>query len=186
LLFGFFKNFQPKGRKKRTIKVLVQVLFYLFASLSVAAALLTITRKNPVISAVWLVVCLFCVAGIYLLLGAYFVAAVQVIVYAGAVLMLFIFVIMMLNLRTGIVGHMRNMGIKFLGVLIAALVFFQLRLAFKGVSLLTGRELEPGFGEASSLGKLLFSEYVYPLEVVAILLLVAIIGALVLTGKENS
>ena len=70
----------------------VQVLFYLFASICVIAAFLTITRKNPVISAVWLVVCLFCVAGIYLLLGAYFVAAVQVIVYAGAVLMLFLFI----------------------------------------------------------------------------------------------
>ena len=143
----------------------VQVLFYLFASICVIAAFLTITRKNPVISAVWLVVCLFCVAGIYLLLGAYFVAAVQVIVYAGAVLMLFLFVIMMLNLRTGIVGQMRNLGIKVL---------------------LTGPALEPDFGEASSLGKLLFSEYVYPLEVIAILLLVAIVGALVLAGKERS
>lgn len=164
----------------------VQVLFYLFATLSVIAAFLTITRKNPVISAVWLVVCLFCVAGIYLLLGAYFVAAVQVIVYAGAVLMLFLFVIMMLNVRRGMVGQMRNLGVKSLGILIALLVFQQLHLAFKGVRLLTGPELEPGFGEASSLGKLLFSEYVYPLEVIAILLLVAIVGALVLAGKESS
>ncbi|MBN2289712.1 MAG: NADH-quinone oxidoreductase subunit J [Candidatus Glassbacteria bacterium] len=164
----------------------VQVLFYLFACVSVIAAFLTITRKNPVISAVWLVVCLFCVAGIYLLLGAYFVAAVQVIVYAGAVLMLFLFVIMMLNLRTGIVGQMRNLGIKLLGVLIALLVFVQLRLAFKGVSLLTGPELSADFGQAASLGKLLFSEYVYPLEVIAVLLLVAVVGALVLTGKESA
>jgi NADH-quinone oxidoreductase subunit J len=186
LIFCCFKNLLPQGRNNRILKVPVQVLFYLFASICVIAAFLTITRKNPVISAVWLVVCLFCVAGIYLLLGAYFVAAVQVIVYAGAVLMLFLFVIMMLNLRTGIVGQMRNLGIKVLGVGIAVLVFQQLRLAFKGVKLLTGPALEPDFGEASSLGKLLFSEYVYPLEVIAILLLVAIVGALVLAGKERS
>ena len=77
-------------------------------------------------------------------------------------------------------------GIKVIGVGIAILVFQQLRLAFKGVKLLTGPALDPDFGEASSLGKLLFSEYVYPLEVIAILLLVAIVGALVLTGKEKA
>jgi len=164
----------------------VQVLFYLFAGLSVLAAFLTITRKNPVISAVWLIVCLFCVAAIYLLLGAYFVAAVQVIVYAGAVLMLFLFVIMMLNLRIGIVGQIRNLFVKILGVGIILLVFEQVRLAFKGVNLLRKASPDPEFGEASSLGKLLFSEYVYPFEVIAILLLVAIVGALVLTGKEKS
>lgn len=163
-----------------------QVLFYVFAGLSVIAAFLTVTRKNPVVSAVWLVVCLFCVAGIYVLLGAYFVAAVQVIVYAGAVLMLFIFVIMMLNLKSGLTGRMRILGIKVLGVGLVVLLLLQLRLAFKGVRILQGSVPEPGFGEAASLGRLLFREYVYPFEVIAILLLVAIVGTLVLTGKERS
>jgi NADH-quinone oxidoreductase subunit J len=168
--------------------VLESFLFYLFAVLSVVSALLAITRKNAVMSAVWLVVCLFALAVIYVLLGAFFLAAVQVIVYAGAVLMLFVFVIMMLNLRTGIIGQIRNVGLKLIGLGIAAVVLQQLRRALQGAGILFDNPspVPAGFGEAGSLGRLLFSTYVYPLEVIAILLLIAVIGALVLAGKESS
>jgi len=168
--------------------VTVKILFYLFASLSVISAFFSITRKNPVLSAVWLVVCMCSLAVIYVLLDAFFLAAVQIIVYAGAVLMLFVFVIMLLNLRTGIIGQMHNLGIKFLGLVITILLLDQLRLAIKGTGALLYKAGETGakFGEASAVGRLLFSEYVYPLEIVSILLLVAIVGALVLAGKESS
>ena len=168
--------------------MLESFLFYLFAVLSVVSALLAITRKNAVMSAVWLVVCLFALAVIYVLLEAFFLAAVQVIVYAGAVLMLFVFVIMMLNLRTGIIGQIRNVGLKLIGLGIAAVVLQQLRRALQGVGILFNNPVPTpaGFGEAESLGRLLFSTYVYPLEAIAILLLIAIIGALVLAGKESS
>jgi len=165
-----------------------QLLFYFFAAVSVISALLAVSRKNPVISAVWLVVCMCSLAVIYGLLNAFFLAAVQVIVYAGAVLMLFVFVIMMLNLRTGIIGQMRNMGLKFLGLIIAVILLRQIYSAIKGTKALfeIPGHLEPGFGEARAVGELLFTKYVYPLELIAILLLVAIVGALVLAGKESS
>ncbi|HUU29817.1 MAG TPA: NADH-quinone oxidoreductase subunit J [archaeon] len=166
----------------------VKILFYLFAALSIISAFFAITRKNPVLSAVWLVVCMCSLAVIYVLLDAFFLAAVQVIVYAGAVLMLFVFVIMLLNLRTGIIGQMRNLGIKFLGLVITVILLDQLRTAVKGAGILlhSPGKLEPGFGEAEAVGKLLFSQYVYPLEIISVLLLVAIVGALVLAGKERT
>ncbi len=166
----------------------MQVLFYICAALSVLAAFLAITRKNPVLSAVWLAVTMFALAVIYVLLQAYFLAAVQIVVYAGAVLMLFVFVIMMLNLRAGMAGQLRNMGAKLLGLLAAGLVLSQLLAAARGAREPAAAEgqvrLPDDFGGAAALGQLLFTRYVYPLEVLAILLLVAIVGALVLAGKE--
>lgn len=164
-----------------------QFFFYLFAAISVISALLAITRKNPIISAVWLVACMMGLAVIYVLTQAYFLAAVQVIVYAGAILMLFIFVIMMLNLKTGIIGQMRNLGIKFIGLVLTAIILRQFYTAIKGtVSLAVPASVVPAnFGEAGAVGELLFTSYVYPLELMAVLLLVAIVGALVLAGKER-
>ncbi|MCE5272687.1 NADH-quinone oxidoreductase subunit J [bacterium] len=163
------------------------VLFYLFAVLSIISAFLAITRKNPVLSAVWLVVCLFALSAVYVLLEAFFLAAVQVIVYAGAVLMLFIFVIMMLNLRSGIIGPMRNIGIKLLGLALCVFVLGRLWKAFSQASALAGAapQTTEGFGEPASLGALLLSAYVYPFELIGILLLVAVTGALVLARKEE-
>jgi len=165
-----------------------QILFYLFAVIAIISALSAVTRKNPVVSAVWLVSCMCSLAVIYVLLEAYFLAAVQVIVYAGAVLMLFVFVIMLLNLRTGIIGQFRNLGLKFMGLVLTVIILRQFYTAFKGTSLILGNAggLEPGFGEARAVGELLFTRYVYPLELISILLLVAIVGALVLAGKESS
>lgn len=166
--------------------MLAKVLFYLFAGLSILSAFITITRKNPVISAVWLIVCLMSLAGIYVMLSAYFVAMVQVIVYAGAVLMLFLFVIMMLNLRTGIVGQVRNLGIKLFGLLVLAVLMSQLRYVYKLVEPRREQVLTDGFGQAEALGEIIFSKYIFPFEVMSILLLVAVIGALVLAGKEKA
>ncbi|HLA41590.1 MAG TPA: NADH-quinone oxidoreductase subunit J [Candidatus Glassbacteria bacterium] len=165
-----------------------QFFFYLFAAISVISALLAITRKNPIISAVWLVGCMISLAVIYVLTHAFFLAAVQVIVYAGAILMLFIFVIMMLNLKTGIIGQMRNLGLKIIGLIITAVILRQFYTAIKGTLAMAGpaSALPDNFGEASALGELLFSSYVYPLELMAVLLLVAIVGALVLAGKEGA
>ncbi len=164
-----------------------QALFYLFAVLSIISAFMAITRKNPVLSAVWLVVCLFGIAAVYVLLEAFFLAAVQVIVYAGAVLMLFVFVIMMLNLRSGIIGAMRNIGIKFLGLALCIFVLGQLWKAFGAAASLAGAPaaLPDGFGEAASIGEILLSDYAYPFELVGVLLLAAVAGALVLARKEE-
>ena len=165
-----------------------QLFFYLFAALSVISAFMAITRKNPVISVVWLISCMFSLAVIYVLLSAFFLAAVQVIVYAGAILMLFVFVIMMLNLKSGIIGQLRNLGLKFIGLLVALVILRQFYTAIKGAGALMDLPpmVDPSFGGARALGELLFSQYLYPLELMAVLLLVAIVGALVLAGKEQS
>ena len=116
------------------------------------------------ISAVWLIVCLMSLAGIYVMLSAYFVAMVQVIVYAGAVLMLFLFVIMMLNLRTGIVGQVRNLGIKLFGLLILAVLMTQLRYVYKLVEPRREQVLADGFGQAEAIGEIIFSKYIFPVR----------------------
>ncbi len=169
-------------------QVAEQIFFYFFAALSIVSAFLAVTRKNPVVSVVWLISCMFSLAVIYVILSAFFLAAVQVIVYAGAILMLFVFVIMMLNLKTGMTGQLRNLGLKFVGLLAALLILRQFYCAIKGAGAMTGLPplVAAGFGEAAAVGKLLYSQYIYPLELMAVLLLVAIVGALVLAGKEQS
>jgi NADH-quinone oxidoreductase subunit J len=164
-----------------------QLFFNFFAALSVVSAFLAITRKNPVVSVVWLISCMFSLAVIYVILNAFFLAAVQVIVYAGAVLMLFVFVIMMLNLKTGMIGQLRNLGLKFIGLIVALIILRQFYTAIKGAGALLDlpAQTPEGFGGAGAVGGLLFSQYLYPLELMAILLLVAIVGALVLAGKEQ-
>ena len=164
-----------------------QIFFYFFSALSAVSAFMAITRKNPVVSVVWLISCMFGLAAIYVLLNAFFLAAVQVIVYAGAILMLFVFVIMMLNLKSGMIGQLRNLGLKFIGLLAALVILRQFYSAIKGAGELLDMPpvLDPSFGGAAALGGLLFSRYLYPLELMAVLLLVAIVGALVLAGKEQ-
>ncbi len=165
-----------------------QLFYYFFAALSAISAFLAVTRKNPVVSVVWLICCMFSLAAIYVILSAFFLAAVQVIVYAGAILMLFVFVVMMLNLKTGMTGQLRNLSLKFAGLLAALLILRQFYSAIKGAGTMTvpPPEIAAGFGEASAVGLLLFSQYIYPLVLMAVLLLVAIVGALVLAGKEQS
>lgn len=164
-----------------------QLFFYFFAALSAISAFLAVTRKNPVVSVVWLISCMFSLAVIYVLLNAFFLAAVQVIVYAGAILMLFVFVIMMLNLKTGMIGQMRNLGLKFIGLIVTLIILRQFYSAIKGTGALLDLppEVAADFGQASAVGELMFSQYLYPLELMAVLLLVAIVGALVLAGKEQ-
>jgi NADH-quinone oxidoreductase subunit J len=164
-----------------------QLFFYFFAALSAISAFMAITRKNPVVSVVWLICCMFSLAVIYVILSAFFLAAVQVIVYAGAILMLFVFVIMMLNLKSGMIGQLRNLGLKFIGLLLALVILRQFYIAIKGTGALLDLPpaVDSSFGGAASLGALLFSQYLYPLELMAVLLLVAIVGALVLAGKEQ-
>jgi NADH-quinone oxidoreductase subunit J len=94
---------------------------------------------------------------------------------------------MMLNLKTGIIGQMRNLGTKLIGLVLTAIILRQFYTAIKGTLWLAGpgAAVPANFGEASAVGQLLFTSYVYPLELMAVLLLVAIVGALVLAGKER-
>jgi len=165
------------------------ILFYGLAAIMVISSLMVIFRKNPVHSALFLVVTFFCLGGVYLLLNAQFIAAVQVIVYAGAIMVLFLFVIMLLNLDREVIsqgGH----GLQKFSALILSVV-----LAVSLVSIMTARVLtgEKGayslekvnaIGNSEVIGKLLFTDFLLPFEITSILLLAAIIGAIILAKKK--
>ena len=164
-----------------------QILFFALAITAVAAALGLLIARNPVASALWLVLNLFCVAGLYLTLNAAFIAVIQVIVYAGAIMVLFLFVIMLLNLAE-IPRFQRfnwRLGLAFLlGIgILAQLVY----VVARGFDVLPGETLAaPGesTGSAQFLARELFTRFAMPFEVIGVLLLVATIGAVLLARRR--
>ncbi len=170
--------------------------FYLFAGITVATVGLMIFQTNPIASVLYLVFGFFGIAGLYVLLSAPFLAVLQVLVYAGAIMVLFIFVLMLLKLRQEDLIYDRMTWRNLLVVLMALgsagfLIFRFMKLdfhAFPPIPPGSGvAQLEvPQFGEADGVGRLLFTHYLIPFEITSILLLVAIIGAVMLGKKEKS
>lgn len=162
------------------------VLFYFFSLLAVIAGISVVTQRSPIASALSLVVCFFALAADYVMLDAHFVAVVQVLVYAGAIMVLFIFVIMLLNIRDdgpAAVGLINNRGLFGIGV--AALLGVGLLAALDGVIHRPSPELAEGFGTIANLGEVLFKgQYLLPFEAVSLLLTVGMIGAVVLAKRE--
>lgn len=160
------------------------ILFYIVAAVAILAALNVVLQRTPVYSALSLVVVLCTLAVLYLLLGAEFVAVIQVIIYAGAIMVLFVFVIMLLNAEREVPSHRSKMA-KWLGapILVAFLVemLFAIWKQFPARSPATTASLA---GSPAAIGHLLFGTYVLPFEVTSILVLVAILGAVVLGKKE--
>ena len=160
------------------------VLFYVFAALTLLCAILVVANpfsRNPVTSAMFLVLTIISMSGLFLLLHAFFLAAVQILVYAGAVIVLFIFVIMLLDLK-----EEQRRKIKFFG-LIAGLVSVGIVVSIFIKSLASIKPLaaEPTLeGETYALGKLLFTQYTLPFEIVSVLLLVAMVGVILLSKKK--
>jgi len=170
--------------------MLIQVLFYLFATILVLAALGVITSRNPVYSALALVLCFITAAAIWLLLEAEFLAVVLVLVYVGAVMVLFLFVVMMLDIN---LERLREGFTRFawLGWLTALAVIFEIVgvvWARGGLGIDAshgGTPTPPGYSNTLELGQLLYTRYAYPLELAAVLLLVAIVAAIVLTLRHR-
>jgi NADH-quinone oxidoreductase subunit J len=161
-----------------------QLLFYLLAAGSVICGLLVILKKNPVINALFLIVVMLCLAGIFLLLGAQFMAAIQLIVYAGAIMVLFLFVIMLLNLDQELAGIVKG-NRKAIGFILAVLLL-GLLLSVVSINQLPGKGLHP-IDEAfntESLARVLFTYFLLPFEITSVILLIAIIGAIVLGKKK--
>ncbi len=161
-------------------------LFYSFGGLAVLTALLMVTRRNPVMSALSLVGCLFCLAALYVILGAHYVAAAQILVYAGAIMVLFLFVIMLLNLKDP-TEHLpsRNVLQKCIGVAIALnlLVLVARKMASFGLVPESSYN-EQTYGTTGAVAKVLFTTYLLPFELAGLLLLVAIVGAVVIAKRE--
>jgi NADH-quinone oxidoreductase subunit J len=162
------------------------VFFYVFAALALLCGALVVANpvsRNPVTSAMFLVLTIISLAGLFVLLHAFFLAAVQVLVYAGAVIVLFLFVIMLLDLkeeeRRRIKLFVGGLAVVVVGT-IAALMVRTIRLAHPAGALARVRV----DGSADALGRLLFTGFALPLELVSLLLLVAMIGAILLSKKD--
>ena len=162
--------------------------FWLFAILTIASAVLVIFARNPVHSVLWLIVAFFNAAGLMLLLGAEFIAMLLVIVYVGAVAVLFLFVVMMLNidfaqLRT---GFTRNLPFGLIVALVLLAEVLVALTAWKAGPALSGRAIpETSTPNVVALGQLLYSRYLFPFELAGLILLVAMIGAIVLTHRSR-
>jgi NADH-quinone oxidoreductase subunit J len=167
-----------------------EFVFFLFAATSVVSAVFVITRENPVASVLFLVVTLFSLAGLFVLLDAHFIAAVQVIVYAGAIMVLFLFVVMLLNLGHARLAEYRGAFARMLaGSLAVALTAFAGRLLLAGAPAggAGGTAVQQALDERGAIGAVaipLFRDYLIPFEVTSILLLVAIVGAVVLARRQ--
>lgn len=160
------------------------VLFYICAALAVLAALNVILQRTPVYSALSLIVVLCTLAVVYLLLGAEFMAVIQVIVYAGAIMVLFVFVIMLLNAGREVPSNRSRVAGWLGGPLVAAFLVEILVVVwrqFPPESAPPAAALDAG---PAAIGQLLFRNYVLPFEVTSILVLVAVLGAVVLAKKE--
>ncbi len=165
------------------------VLFYLFGGIALLAAINMVAQKRVVYSAISLIICLCAVAALYLLLEAPFIAAVQVIVYAGAIMVLFLFVIMLLDPFSAAVLRDKKksliytgglLGVFSLGLLIPRIWSYKPSLTPRNPEVIEG-----GIGSVRSVGQMLFSEYLLPFELTSILILVAIIGVVVLAKRRS-
>ncbi|MBI3592586.1 MAG: NADH-quinone oxidoreductase subunit J [Nitrospirae bacterium] len=168
--------------------MLPKIFFGYFSVVMVILSLLIITRRNPVHSALWMLVMFFHIAGLYLFLNAEFLAAVQMILYAGAVLVLFLFVVMMLNLKEELTME-RFIGEWPVGVSIGALLLVLVSLAIS--SLAPGPagqatiEAIKAATHAKAIGTVLYTEYLFPFEIASLILLIAVVGAIVLAKKRT-
>ena len=172
--------------------LLESVLFYLFAAIAVVSAVFVVTKKNPVTSAVSLVITFLSLAGFYMLLNAHFIAIVQILVYAGAIMVLFLFVIMLMDLKREEDFFSKLKSQKFLGIIFAVVLVTEIFAVIKTFTsqflseqIYTPENIAAAGGNTRVIGRLLFTDFLLPFEVTSVLLLVAIIGAVVLGKKEG-
>jgi NADH-quinone oxidoreductase subunit J len=162
------------------------IVFFYFAGVIVATAALVVALRNPVYSALALLVMFFHVAGLFVTLHAEFLAIIQILVYAGAILVLYLFVVMLLNVKREERLHYQWTVGLFLGCMLFAEAVL---LMIKGETSLGTHFSAPGesaplaHGSAESVGELLFSTYLFPFEIASLILLVAMVGAVILTKK---
>jgi NADH-quinone oxidoreductase subunit J len=164
---------------------MTQAIFLILSALTIITALFVVFAKNPMYSVLSLIACFFTVAGHYLMLNAQFLAIVHIIVYAGAIMVLFLFVVMLLNLNTDNEPD-KSIKLKFAGIISGGLLFLTLLAAIK--STLPGKYELPGkssIGTVQEIGMKLFTEYLLPFEITSVLFLSAMVGALLLAKKQK-
>ncbi len=167
--------------------------FYLFGLIAVASALVFVTRKSPVAAAMWLVVTMFCLAALYVLLDAQFIGAIQVLVYAGAIMVVFLFVVMLLNLgKPALYADPRRLGWRLAAGAVGLGVLAEILAVLRGTTV-ARYALPAGYnaqqiaaqGVVAPIAGPLFHQYLLAFEVTSMVLLAAIVGAVVL-GKRRT
>ncbi len=161
--------------------------FYLFGIIAVISAVAFVTRRSPVAAALWLVNTMFCLAALYVMMDAQFIGAIQVLVYAGAIMVVFLFVVMLLNLGhasdvTDIVGGKTKLVAGIVGLLLLAEVFMLWKDDTAPAPVPAQRPLEPGVIDQGAAP--LFREYLLAFEITSVLLLAAIVGAVILAKRR--
>lgn len=164
---------------------ITQILFWFLSVLALFSAMMVITSRNPVHSVLWLIATFFAISGHYILLNAQFIAVVNIIVYAGAIMVLFLFVIMLMNLNRS-TEPQKNRLLRMAGAIAGGCLLLVLVAALKDSGLKQQQALvkEGNIGLIENLGKELFSTYVVPFEIASILFLSAMVGAVVIGKKE--
>ena len=183
----FFTLF-PLLAEPTTTTMTEAVFFYLFTSLMLSAALCVVLSRQPIYSVLSLLVVMFSLASLFVMLGAYFLAALQVLLYAGAVLVLFLFVIMLLNLEPEALARIRLLTLRTIGIAaVTAVLCFQLCQSFQSPRPEPPlQQVAAPSGTVESIGRLLFVNYLLPFELASFLILAAIIGAVTLAKQKSS
>ena len=164
----------------------IQILFWFLSVLAIGAAVLMVASKNPVHSILWLIITFFAISGHYILLNAQFLAIVNIIVYAGAIMVLFLFVVMLMNLNAETEPPQKSKYLLYSGVIAGASLMLVIVAALKkgaiGSQLVQMKDGDVGL--INNLGRTLFTDYVFPFEISSILFLSAMIGAVVISKRE--
>lgn len=163
--------------------MLSEYLFYFLSFVAIFSAIMMVFSKNPVHSVLYLVVTFFSIAGHYFLLNAQFLGVVHIIVYAGAIMVLFLYVIMMLNLNKEIEPMKSNLQ-KFISVVSAGLLSLVLIATVRTAEVKSIATSNSQIGFVENLGQTLFNDYLLPFELASVLLLAAMVGAVFLSKKE--
>lgn len=162
---------------------ITEILFWALSGVSLFSALMVVTSKNPVFSVLWLIVTFFTISGHYILLNAQFLAVVNIIVYAGAIMVLFLFVIMLMNLSKE-TEPQKSKWLKMAGAVAGGCLLLVLVAALRNTETRMTEMGTGNIGLIQNLGHVLFTEYVVPFEIASILFLSAMVGAVVIGKKE--
>lgn len=166
---------------------LIQIMFWFLSALAVFGAIMVLISKNPIYSVLWLIVVFFAISGHYIMLNAQFLAIINLIVYAGAIMVLFLFVVMMMNVNKES-DPQKSLWTKMIGVISGGcLLMILISLVMQANEINTKETLMSGgdIGLIQNLGKVLFKDYVVPFEISSVLFLSAMVGAVVI-GKKDS
>ena len=164
---------------------ITQVLFWALSVLALFSALMMVTSKNPVFSVIWLIITFFTISGHYILLNAQFLAIVNIIVYAGAIMVLFLFVIMLMNLGKD-TEPQKNKWLKLAGAVAGGCLLLVMVAALRNTEQNMTQMTTGDIGLIQNLGKVLFSDYVVPFEISSILFLSAMVGAVMLGKRDDT